>query len=149
MILHKCLAIFILMLALSACLNEDAKSSRELKEEASNVDYDFTKLSATMVYGQVFDIMNNPEKYVGKKFKIKGRYESEYIKALAQEFKYIVIEDALACCEKGIEIKFLNSNETPELSSSLTIEGIFTQENKNSHDTSPYNRYLIEVYNKY
>ena len=42
------------------------------------VDIDLTRMSGTMVYAQVFQMVTEPEKYVGKRIKMKGVFSSYY-----------------------------------------------------------------------
>ena len=43
-------------------------------DEARPVDLDLTKISGTVVYSQVYDMMMNPDVYMGKKVKMKGNF---------------------------------------------------------------------------
>lgn len=78
------------------------------------VDVDLTQLSSTMVYSEVYNMMVYPEQYVGKKIKMEGQmsvYESP-----DQEGKHyftVIIADATACCQLGIEFILENGSEDP------------------------------------
>ena len=78
------------------------------------VDVDLTQLSSTMVYSEVYNMMVYPEQYVGKKIKMEGQmsvYESP-----DQEGKHyftVIIADATACCQLGIEFILKNGSEDP------------------------------------
>lgn len=41
---------------------------------AAAVDIDLTKMSSTMVYSTVFNMVNNPVKFVGKTMRMRGEY---------------------------------------------------------------------------
>ncbi len=130
-------AIFITVAVCSliACTNDTSsekaekenKGSQKTETVAPAVDYDITKLSPTMVYGQIFELMNNPASYHGKTFKMIGRFDSEYMRMLFEELNYIVIKDALGCCPMGIEIQFKEGASKPEKGQLIMIEGPFYQ----------------------
>ena len=53
-------------------------SEKELKmPDTEGIDVDLTALSATAVYGEVYNMMYYPEKYVGKIIRMQGIY-SDY-----------------------------------------------------------------------
>ncbi len=70
-----------------------------------DVDVDLTALSSTMVFAEVFNIMMSPDSYVGKRIKMGGAYNSEYLAAEDAQIHYVVIADATACCAQGLEFK--------------------------------------------
>ena len=41
--------------------------------QASDIDIDLTRLSSTMVYSEVYNMMNTPENYVGKMVRMNGK----------------------------------------------------------------------------
>ena len=55
-------------LLISGCGGEKTSAPEKILTEA--VDIDLTKLSATMVYSAVFDMIENPSEYRGKTIKI-------------------------------------------------------------------------------
>jgi hypothetical protein len=69
----------------------------------SAVDLDLTQLSSVMVYSEVFNIMQNPWDYLGKTMKMGGPYYSYYDETTESSYHFVIIEDALACCQQGIE----------------------------------------------
>ena len=91
-------------------------------------DYDLTNLSANMMYGQVFDMMMNPEKYTGKTFRIKGLF-SYYKDPAEKQYFSVYIPDAGACCGQGIEF-VLNGehkypDDYPDPATEITVTGTF------------------------
>ena len=42
--------------------------------DAGPVDVDLTKLSSTMVYSEVYNMMSSPESYMGKRVRMKGSF---------------------------------------------------------------------------
>jgi hypothetical protein len=62
------------------------------------IDIDISRMSGTMVYGQVYQMVMYPSKYLGKHIKMKGIFSSYYDDELERRFYGCVIQDALACC---------------------------------------------------
>ena len=46
----------------------------EPSQSASNLDVDLTTLSSTMVYSEVYNMMYEPDRYVGKRIKMDGQF---------------------------------------------------------------------------
>lgn len=72
---------------------------------------DLTKLSSTMVYSQVYNMMIKPEEYIGKTIKMKGVYYANYNPDLDVYYHFVIIKDATACCAQGLEF-ILNGEHT-------------------------------------
>lgn len=91
-------------------------------------DYDLTSLNANMMYGQVFDMMTNPDKYMGKSFKIKGLF-SYYQDPAKKQYFSVYIPDAGACCGQGIEFVLRGEHsypdDYPEPAAEITVTGTF------------------------
>ena len=89
---------------------EEDTSGVTLQEEPLNlnnlddgVDIDLTALSSTLVYAEVYNMMMSPEDYMGQTIKMKGTYHPLYFEETGKYYHYVVIEDAAACCQQGIE----------------------------------------------
>ncbi len=74
-----------------------------LGEADPNVDIDLTVLSANMVYAEVYNMMMYPDSYLGKTIKVSGPYYPLYYDGTGNYYHYVMIEDALACCQNGME----------------------------------------------
>ena len=72
---------------------------------ASRADIDLTRLSATMVYAQVFNMIVEPEKFEGKTVKMRGQF-MVYPMDKNENVYAVVISDATACCQQGLEFKW-------------------------------------------
>jgi hypothetical protein len=91
------------------------KAQEKAAEEASEetVDIDLTALSSTMVYAEVNNIMTTPEDYLGKTITMSGPYlASDDGSGLV--YHYVLIVDALACCQSGLEFKLNGEHSYPE-----------------------------------
>ena len=75
------------------------------------VDIDISESSGTIVYSTVYDMMWNPENYVGKKIRITGYFALGEDQHGRQLFGCIV-PDATACCSQGIEFVLKNDRNS-------------------------------------
>lgn len=94
------------------------------------VDVDLTTLSPTMVYAEVYNMLASPDDYVGKVVKLSGTYYSINSDETGKTYFYVLIKDATACCEQGMEFIWDNGthvypDEYPEEQSEVTITGVF------------------------
>lgn len=104
-----------------------SEGKAEVTEE--NVDIDLTELSASMVYGQVYDMMYNSDDYVGKIVKMEGAFSYYLEPSNGQEYFAVIISDATACCSQGIEFvldgDYKYPDDYPELNEEITVIGRF------------------------
>ncbi len=95
----------------------------------SKVDLDLTKMSATMIYTTIFDMLVMPEDYVEKNIKVKGWFET-YTDPYTGEIYYaVVVPDATACCQQGLEFVWLGNHtypdDFPKPGEDITITGLY------------------------
>lgn len=100
-----------------------AESTADAKPEEI---IDLTKMSSQIVYAYVYDMMTEPEKYIGKTFRIGGVYNTSYYDVTGCWYHWCVIADATACCSQGLEF-ILNDAKSkyPESGAEIVIEGKF------------------------
>ena len=67
------------------------------------IDVDLTTMSSTMVYSQVLNMQEEPNKYIGKIIKMSGPFVPYDSTDDNYCFPAILIKDATACCASGIE----------------------------------------------
>ena len=67
------------------------------------MDLDLTKLSSTMVYSEVFNIMMDPDEFVGKTIRMAGLFSVYQDRQSGNDYFSCLIEDATACCAQGLE----------------------------------------------
>lgn len=91
---------------------------------ATVVDIDLTKMSATMVYSTVFNMVNNPAKFVGKTMRMRGEYTTYHISIddPTQIIHACLVRDAAGCCSQGLEF-VLNNGKYPTGASEVTVVG--------------------------
>lgn len=125
---------FMLILALLLTLSACAKQPEAVAAAADNpgkIDVDLTKLSSTMVYSEVFNMLNTPEDYVGKTIKMTGGYSSFLDETTGAVYRVCMIADASACCAQGMEFVLKDGLPYPEMESDITVIGTFQLYNEN------------------
>lgn len=97
----------------------------QLNQNDGSVDFDLTSMNPNMIYAQVFNLMLSPEDYDGKIFKMTGNF----LKLTGQngETVYaVVVKDALACCQQGLEFKYDFAGNEPQPDQNITVTGRYT-----------------------
>lgn len=89
------------------------------------IDVDLTKLSSTMVYSEVYNMMNTPDDYIGKTVKMVGMSATYHDQDTDNYYYACVIADATACCSQGIEYILPEGQEYPKEKVRITVTGVF------------------------
>ncbi len=123
------------MLCFSACGGEASSAGEtEVQKPPSagsedGVDLDLTRMSSTVVYAEVYNMMTSPEFYVGKRIKMRGVFDVYEDIASDKLYYACVIADATACCAQGIEFNrdgvFSFPEDYPEIGTEITVTGTF------------------------
>jgi hypothetical protein len=110
------------LLAFAALFAEESNGKKKY-------DIDISRMSGTMVYGQVYQMVMYPSKYLGKHIKMKGIFSSYYDEELERRFYGCVIQDALACCSQGLAFELAKPRkypkEYPAEGDAIIVEGDF------------------------
>lgn len=109
------------------------KSSKSKSKASSNkIDVDLNNLNANVVYSQVFLMMTEPDKFIGKRIRMSGQFNvyaaEEGNPSGVTEYYAIIIADAQACCQQGIEFVWPGHTYPegfPEVKSNASVTGIF------------------------
>ncbi|MBQ6780553.1 MAG: hypothetical protein IJP62_04900 [Treponema sp.] len=124
-------SLFFAFIALCVTLSLVFAQKKTAAKKSSDVD--LTKMSATMVYAKVFDMLINPDNYEGRKIRMHGTFEVfeyEMDGKPARSFACIV-QDATACCAQGMEFRLKGSpvypKDYPAQYSDITVSGTFHQ----------------------
>lgn len=106
--------------------SEELSEIQELNEPQV---VDLTILSSTMVYSEVFNIVSNPNEYIGKMIKMKGAFSVYQDESTGAIYYACIISDATACCAQGIEFvlsgDYKYPDDYPELGEEITVIGEF------------------------
>lgn len=109
------------------------KSSKSKSKTNSNkIDVDLNNLNANVVYAQVFQMMTEPDKFIGKRIRMSGQFNvyaaQEGNPSGVTEYYAIIIADAQACCQQGIEFVWPGHTYPegfPDVKSNASVTGIF------------------------
>jgi hypothetical protein len=116
-------------------VTEGAPDPEEIGDDVAlstteGIDIDLTQLSSTMVYSEVFNIVSDPESFVGKVIKMQGSFTMYHDEATDKYYYGCIIQDATACCSQGLEFVPLNAtvypDDFPEEMSTITVTGTFS-----------------------
>ena len=107
----------------------DPVEMEELYTSTDGIDVDLTVLSSVMVYSQVFDMLTQPEAYIGKTVKMTGIYVCTDQDISDEFYQSCIIQDATACCSQGIEFvltdDYVFPDDYPEYEDTVTVIGTF------------------------
>ena len=116
---------------------ETAAASTELQTEAvpttivlpqdlPQVDFDLSAMSRTVMYAQVYDMIYNPDQYLGKTVRILGPVDQYDEEETGQTHYVCLIQDATACCTQGIEFEPEDADTVvPPKDSTVLVSGTF------------------------
>ena len=121
----------------------DSKDTTNLK-----IDVDLTKLSKTMVYSEVLNMMQSPKKYIGKVVKMKGTC-SVLDDAINQKTYYsCIIQDATACCAQGLEFVPVAGVTKPKDDQEIIVTGDFEMYQYHGYDSFRLNNASVQLAKK-
>ena len=114
---------------------ETAKNQQMEKDRP--IDVDLSTISGTVVYSQVYDMMMQPETYLGQRIRMKGAFSYYQDPDTKQEYFAVVIADATACCAQGIEFVWEGEHTYPQdyppLETEITVTGTFGTYEENGY----------------
>lgn len=130
--------------AQDGALKNGKQENDDKSGQSSDVDYDLTVMSSDMVYSTVYQMMTDPETYVGKTVRMNGAYVVNYWESTDTYYHCVLIKDAQACCQQGIEFVWGDGNhiypdDYPEESAEVLVTGTF-ETYKEDGDTNLYCR---------
>lgn len=133
---------------ISGCGNSqgstDSEKSVDMEMDNASVDYDLTAMNSDMVYATVYQMMADPDSYIGKTIRMDGLYYASYYEPTGQYYHYCIIQDATACCAQGLEFVWgdgdhIYPDEYPEEDASVVVQGVF-ETYQESNDENLYCR---------
>ncbi|MBQ6174114.1 MAG: hypothetical protein IJK28_05775 [Clostridia bacterium] len=83
-------------------------------EQPQTVDLDLSAMSGTMVYAQVYNMMVDPDPYLGKMIRLSGLYTCFNDTSAGVVYHACIIPDATACCAQGIEFIWAGEHRWPD-----------------------------------
>lgn len=110
----------VILFTLVSCGSAEPRSSGE-------IDVDLSAMSGTMVYSEVYNMMSEPENYIGKKVRMEGLFSM--VEGEVRNYFTCIITDAAACCSQGVEFSLKGDykypEDYPELGDPITVVGVF------------------------
>lgn len=105
-------------------------TEHETKESLTEPDFDLTEMSSDMVYATVYQMVSDPDQYIGKRVRMEGTYYAAYSEGTEQYYHCCLIKDAMVCCAQGIEFVWedgshIYPDEYPADNEDIVVEGIF------------------------
>ena len=105
-------------------IDKELEEKQKAMTATEGVDFDISVMNANMVYAQVFDMMMQPEVYENKIIRISGDYY-QLPDNKGKMTNAVIIRDALACCQQGMEFKWDFGEAVPERETHITVTGPF------------------------
>lgn len=109
--------------------NESQEGTLEPSQSDGRVDVDLTRLSSTMIYSEVYNMILTPENYIGKTVKMQGEFAYHKDSETGEEYFACIIKDATACCSQGLEFVLMGNytypKDYPKVGSEITVVGTF------------------------
>ena len=107
----------------------DKMSSTDSGNAFLTPDIDMTKMSVTMIYSQIFNMLIMPEEYEEKIIKVRGAFEVYPDENNQVDFFTLTVMDATACCKEGIDFIWAGNHtypdDYPEQGQEITITGTY------------------------
>ena len=121
------------LFSMSACGSEKEGATEKYQAErvVKNADgiIDLSQLSSTIAFTELYNMTKAPEVYIGETVKMKGRFEYFQNPETETEYFSCLVSDETACCSQGLEFilegDYTYPEDYPELSSEITVSGIF------------------------
>ena len=117
------------MIAALLCLIQLVLSSDMGAFAERTVDLDLSALSGTVVYSQVYNMVMQPDQYLGQTVRVRGYFSYFQDPETLKEYFAVIIADATACCAQGIEFVWRGEHRYPDdyppLETEMTVTGAF------------------------
>ena len=101
----------------------------ETAEGFETIDLDLSLMSGTVAYAQVYQMVSEPENYVGKIIRMRGYFDVFEDQDTGIVYTSCIIPDAAACCAQGFEFIWAGDHAWPEAypepGTYLTVTGRF------------------------
>lgn len=91
------------------------------------IDFDLSRLTGTMAYASVGNIMQEADKHVGKTIRMRGMYNAIDDPNGEGKLHFALVFDNAACCELGVELLSTSRQKKidyPSLSSLIEVTGV-------------------------
>ncbi len=106
------LCLMIAVLSLCPLFSAGAEAAEPV--EPLTVDLDLSGMSGTVVYAQIYNLLSDPDPWLGKIIRMAGYYSFFNDEELGIVYHACIIPDATACCAQGIEFVWAGEHNWPE-----------------------------------
>ncbi len=126
--------------------SEVKNAEKEDTENDSEYDLDLTTASSTIVFSEVQNMMYAPDKFLGKKVRMGGKFtvyqavDTDGEPIPDKHYFACVIADAAACCAQGLEFvlagDYVYPDDYPEPGEYIVVSGTFDIYEENGYTYS-------------
>ena len=112
------------------CSDSDRGTPRtESPAPEVNIDVDLSRLSDTIAFAELNNMLENPDEHLGKIVKVRGVYFPSFFDETAHYYHFVVVGDAAACCQAGLEFIWngdhMYPEDYPQAEANIEIIGVF------------------------
>lgn len=105
------------------------KASKENAYAEDEINNDLTKLSTTMVFSELYNILAEAESNFGSIIRIKGKFDYYKDEESGKMYYGVFVTDATACCQQGLEFQpkehYKFPDDYPKKGTWMTVTGEF------------------------
>ena len=95
--------------------------------ETETGELDLTGMSGTMLYTMIYNMMTQPDDYLGRTIRVKGQFSAYVDEKSAKSYYACYIADAAGCCAQGLEFlpaaALTYPDDFPEPGTDITVSG--------------------------
>ena len=99
--------------------------SQSVAPDSEKIDCDLSQMNSNMVYAEVFNMMTEPDFYDGKIVRMRGNFAIYDNEMTGKKSYAVIISDALACCQTGIEFQYDFQGNEPKSGEVVTVTGSY------------------------
>ena len=97
--------------------------------ETETGELDLTGMSGTMLYTMIYNMMMQPDDYLGRTIRVKGQFSAYVDEKSGRSYYACFIADAAGCCAQGLEFLpaavLVYPDDFPEPGTDITVSGEF------------------------
>lgn len=101
------------------------------ENEEDKIDIDLSKMSTTMSYSYITNMIENPNEFMGKTVKATGTHKTTTSNNIT--YHAILIYDSTSCCSQALEFILEDGKNYPSTEKEITIEGTFGTYNEGNN----------------
>ena len=98
--------------------------------ETETGELDLTGMSGTMLYTMIYNMMKQPDDYLGRTIRVKGQFSAYVDEKSGRSYYACYIADAAGCCAQGLEFSPAETltypDDFPEPGTDITVSGVFS-----------------------